>query len=522
MNPSVKSLREAWLPSGRLCLALRKAAPMTALSLMVLALAISLGRLHDPVESAIAERKRVAGLVDQVAHHLIGPGSEAALGALAGEVYRSGLARGVFARRADGSLLTVHGAVDLSLEALPGPSDLAIIDLTGPEGRWGRIGIAFAPLPTGPFGLPGHPFIGLAACLALGNFTAFLLWLRYRPLRMESANAVLPDRVSTVMNGLTEGIALLDQQSRIVHCNRSFARWFGASGDELRGRPLSSFDWRPLKPGATPALLPWEAALATGRKQIDQSLLLQSEGKGERVISVSVTPMFDDAHQPRAAVASFDDRTAIAQKNRALRKALTALERQRREIALQNEELKGLATRDPLTGCLNRRAFLEIFEAELVAAQKRGYALACVMCDIDRFKAINDANGHTVGDRVIGQVANLMQLAMRENDHLCRYGGEEFCVLLPGLTSAEAAVIAERMRATIESQTGGLVRLSDTNSVTASFGVADLAGGATTLSELIDHADAALYAAKAAGRNRVNLHVPPTNVLPINGARQKS
>lgn len=522
MNASHASLRNAWLRRGWPLSLLRRAGILAALSGAVAGALLLCGPLDDPRSLALAERARAVALTRELAQNLLHTGDEAALAALAGDLHRSGTAQGVFARRADGSLLSVHGAVDLSLESEPDAADLALIDLAGPRGRWGRLGLAFAPLPGSVPGLPGHPFVGFALCVAAGNFAAFALWLRYRPARMESANAVLPDRVSTVMNGLVEGIALIDQHSRIVHCNRAFSHYFGVASEDLRGRPLSSFDWRPLKAGDPPQPLPWEVALASGRRQIDRSLKLWTGKRGERVIAVNVTPMFDDHHQPRAAVASFDDRTAIAHKNRALRKALAALERQQREIAKQNEELKGLATRDSLTGCLNRRAFLEIFEAELLAAQKRGYPLSCVMCDIDRFKAINDGHGHTVGDRVIGQVAKLLQLAVRENDHICRYGGEEFCVLLPGLSAGEAAVIAERMRAAIEVQTHGLVRLGGHESVTASFGVADLDGGAATLSELIDHADAALYAAKAGGRNRVHQHAVIAKVRVIGEVRQKT
>ncbi len=264
------------------------------------------------------------------------------------------------------------------------------------------------------------------------------------------------------------------------------------------------------------------AILPTGKTQIDATVALGSVKHGRRIYSVNVTPMFDARRQVRGALATFDDRTTVFAKNAELHRVLAKLDRQRKEIAKQNEELKGLATRDSLTGCLNRRAFLEIFEAELLAAQKRGYHLACVMCDIDRFKAINDSHGHTIGDRVIQQVARLLAAAVRENDHICRYGGEEFCVLLPGLSSAEAGTIAERMRMAIEQQMTALVSLPATPAVTASFGITDLQRGAQSLSELIDQADAALYRSKEDGRNRISLCPLPGNVRQLSDLRPRS
>jgi len=503
-------------PPGRLQRAVRLGAVLSALSIVLVVGAALVGLLPAPHATELAERARIVGLIEHAAGQVARVGDEAALVALVSHAVDSGAASGVYARRRDGSLLTVHGAVDLTREKAAPQPDFALIELEGPGGDWGRIGIAFPPLEGGILGPVGHPLVLVSLFLGLGNFVLCLLYLRaMRPGTADDA-PLIPDRVSTVMNGLVEGVALLDGQRRIVHCNRAFARYFALSHEELRGRPLSAFEWRHLRPEHRGKPLPWDAALESGRKQVNFSLVLTTEQRGQRIISVNVTPMFDGRRQPRAALASFDDQTAIFQKNNALRKALSTMDVQRREIAKQNEELKGLATRDSLTGCLNRRAFLEIFEAELLAAQRRGYDLACVMCDIDRFKSINDTHGHTAGDRVIEQVARLLQLAVRENDHICRYGGEEFCVLLPGLTSAEAAVIAERMRLAIEAQQ---IELPESSFITASFGVTDLHYGAQTLSELIDQADSAMYQAKAAGRNRVAQHAPAATVRRIGDGR---
>ena len=506
-------------PPGRRQRALRVGAALSGLGIVLVLSAALLDFLPTPRAAVVAEHARVGALLEKAASQVMRVGDEAALVALMTHAVDSGLAGGIYARRVDGSLLTVLGAVDLKREKAPRQPGFMLVELAGPAGRWGTLGIAFPPVEAGLLGALAHPAVFLSLVLGLGGLVLCLRAWRVPAAGAAADGPLIPDRVSTVMNGLIEGVALLDGQLRIVHCNRAFARYFALSHEELRGRALSQFEWRHLRPEHQRRPLPWDAALESGRKQVNFSLVLTTEQRGQRVISVNVTPMFDGRRQPRAALASFDDRTAIFQKNNALRKALATMDVQRREIAKQNEELKSLATRDSLTGCLNRRAFLEIFEAELLAAQRRGHDLACVMCDIDRFKSINDTHGHTVGDRVIAEVARLLQLAVRENDHLCRYGGEEFCVLLPGLGSAQAALIAERMRAAIETQVNALAGMAEPSFVSASFGVTDLDCGAQTLSQLIDQADSAMYQAKAAGRNRVALHPPAGNVRRIGDGR---
>jgi diguanylate cyclase (GGDEF)-like protein len=161
------------------------------------------------------------------------------------------------------------------------------------------------------------------------------------------------------------------------------------------------------------------------------------------------------------------------------------------------ETLEYLASHDALSGALARRAFLELAEAELARSLRHGHALSLLMVDLDNFKAINDRYGHLVGDRVIADFARRVRDILRLPDSLGRYGGEEFAVLLPETRLEEARVVAERIR-------GGLAGDDDLPLYTVSIGVA-LAYPGMPLNALLSAADAALYRAKANGRNRVEV-----------------
>jgi diguanylate cyclase (GGDEF)-like protein len=158
------------------------------------------------------------------------------------------------------------------------------------------------------------------------------------------------------------------------------------------------------------------------------------------------------------------------------------------------------ARHDPLTGIGNRLRLAEDLLAICARVERYGHSYCVAVFDIDSFKAYNDAAGHLGGDDVLRHVAHALRDAARGGDAVYRYGGEEFVVLLPEQTLETAGMAAERLRATVEAlalphPAGGVV--------TVSAGVAGLGNGAVTPEELFAAADAALYAAKAAGRNRV-------------------
>lgn len=171
--------------------------------------------------------------------------------------------------------------------------------------------------------------------------------------------------------------------------------------------------------------------------------------------------------------------------------------------AIQNanyfEQAKALANVDGLTGAYNRRFFESKLAEELERASRYGKQLAVVMLDIDHFKRLNDEFGHLLGDEVLRQVSALFRAQLRKLDFVCRYGGEEFVLLLPETSGEDALAVAEKVRRAIEAHAfPGVPR-----PVTVSIGVAECPTHGLTRDEVVKAADSALYASKQGGRNRV-------------------
>jgi diguanylate cyclase (GGDEF)-like protein len=167
--------------------------------------------------------------------------------------------------------------------------------------------------------------------------------------------------------------------------------------------------------------------------------------------------------------------------------------------AMQLQQAKTMASTDGLTGIYNRRGFETRIIESLGAAERNGLGLALLMIDIDHFKKLNDEFGHLLGDEVLRQVAKVFTQHIRKNDLVCRYGGEEFAILLPEIHTDRASAVAEKLRRVVqEFQFPGVPR-----PVTISLGVADFPNHAKNRDELVRAADAALYGAKMNGRNRI-------------------
>jgi len=180
------------------------------------------------------------------------------------------------------------------------------------------------------------------------------------------------------------------------------------------------------------------------------------------------------------------------------------------EVEASRVQLHHLAIRDGLTHLYNRRFFMGRLETEVERSRRLDLPLSVLMIDLDHFKAINDLHGHAAGDVVLERFAALLIQATRPYDLVARYGGEEFVALLPNATLEEAGVVAERIRLAIQG-----IRISSPHEaagsgtrVTASLGVSGLGPPGDEGAEMLERADRATYAAKAAGRNQ-SLCFPP-------------
>jgi len=186
--------------------------------------------------------------------------------------------------------------------------------------------------------------------------------------------------------------------------------------------------------------------------------------------------------------------TKMDELSASLDESVNKIEKLRSNLAEANDK----AMRDALTGLGNRR----FFDEELELSLKDDTALCLLMCDLDRFKAINDKFGHAVGDMVLKQFADILNAAARRDDFAARIGGEEFTLVMPGVSLAEAARLAEQVRRQLEAKKWMLGSGAALGKVTASFGVARRRPG-DNAADLFKRADAALYRAKSDGRNRV-------------------
>jgi len=163
------------------------------------------------------------------------------------------------------------------------------------------------------------------------------------------------------------------------------------------------------------------------------------------------------------------------------------------------------ALRDGLTKAFNKKYFTDRLESELTFAIRHASSLALVMFDIDHFKKVNDTYGHQAGDHVLSEISTLLTTALRAEDVFARYGGEEFAVICRGIDVSQAHVVAERMRKAVEKHR--FVHEGAVIPVTISVGVAGLPDSQVKdATDLVAHADRALYRSKHGGRNQVSVH----------------
>ncbi len=284
--------------------------------------------------------------------------------------------------------------------------------------------------------------------------------------------------VDTILNNINAHVYMKDCERNFLYVNSQVAELFGDTAENIIGKKDTD-------------VLPKEIAdhfyksdcvvFNTKEKQIIEEEAMDDEGNSHHYLSTKI-PFFSPGKLP----------------------ALIGFSTEVTELYKLKEEFKKLATLDALTDLYNRRYFTEQAEKEFLRAQRYQLALTLISIDIDHFKKINDNYGHLAGDKVLIEVAKQIKINLRQTDILARIGGEEFSILLPETTTAEALVFAERIRACqsllkITGDWQGQIQL------TVSIGISSYQDKDCNFGVLFSRADKALYHAKSAGRNRVSV-----------------
>jgi diguanylate cyclase (GGDEF)-like protein/PAS domain S-box-containing protein len=301
---------------------------------------------------------------------------------------------------------------------------------------------------------------------------------------------------SAAIEAAAEGIAITDPNGVIEYVNPALLRNSGYTEEELIGRHTRVFKsghhdqafyqalWQTVLAGKV-----WRGELVNRRKDGSQYTELQA-----------IAPVLDEKGEIVRFVAIKHDISERKRMETDLQETNAMLQHQLQEIERLQEELREQAVRDGLTNLFNRRYLDETLERELARAKREGYPLSLVMIDIDHFKKLNDTYGHQAGDKVLRELAALLWGDIRAEDVPCRYGGEEFLVMLPRMPLEIALERAEGWRQTFEATR---VPFGDFNlGATLSCGLASYPEHARTPDDLLRCCDEALYSAKHGGRNR--------------------
>ncbi|MBK8012109.1 MAG: sensor domain-containing diguanylate cyclase [Deltaproteobacteria bacterium] len=330
--------------------------------------------------------------------------------------------------------------------------------------------------------------------------------------------ASLDHSLASVISGLPDPAAIVDARQQIVHYNRPLLALSGLNYPQMKRR---------IAVGLTVA----DLVRADAGEDVDYLRRCVDEGKVFRLAEVAATtatgqnvvlwqafiPIFGADQRVTHAMIIIRDVSPEARMQIRFRELVREAEaraedleflvaQRTTELTRALDEVTRLSKTDPLTGLANRRAFFETAEREIDAARRYGRPFSILMCDVDHFKRVNDRYGHQAGDNLLVTCAHGLRRALRRSDLLARFGGEEFIALLIECSPASASITAERCRQNISEATQIQLDTSSaaiSHQLTASFGLASYPDDGDDLHTLIQRADAALYAAKAAGRNRV-------------------
>ncbi len=307
------------------------------------------------------------------------------------------------------------------------------------------------------------------------------------------AHEVLP--VPQILWQSCDGMMVIDDARQVVAINPTLEQWTGCSSDQVVGQSecgalLACKDLHGCALADQPEQCPGLRAMQLGKPVQGAEYTIRSAGGRRMVVSASYTPVQLDAGMPRWTLV--------------ILREITQQKRREREL------LRG-ATTDPLTGLPNRTSFLEACRSELTRAARYGRPLAVAMIDIDGFKGYNDRYGHLAGDDLLKSLCRVLRTSARGGEHLARFGGDEFLLLMPETDTAGALIVAERLRQTVAgfpfAHPAEPLRSAPASDrpprITLSIGVAVFRQDGDGVEALLAKADQRLFIAKQQGRNRV-------------------
>ncbi|WP_062051930.1 diguanylate cyclase [Bacillus sp. JCM 19034] len=284
---------------------------------------------------------------------------------------------------------------------------------------------------------------------------------------------VMPIAKDAIFNSINDGVMVLDDCKRLIEFNQACQRMFPRLNKSMYGMELDTF-WVEISEVSIPTSF---------QTSVRSQEIHLSNNESKRIYQARISPL-QEANIGKGSLIIFTDIT---------------------ELKLLQVKLEYQAYNDELTQIFNRRAFFEKSEEMIGLAQKESLPFTVILMDIDHFKEVNDRYGHYVGDQLLVHVVKVCQAQLAEDILFARYGGEEFVLALQGYPAKESAIIANRIRKSVELRP--LENADGVISVTISCGVAEVEeNNSETLAQLLNRADKALYKAKRAGRNQVEIY----------------
>jgi diguanylate cyclase (GGDEF)-like protein/PAS domain S-box-containing protein len=307
---------------------------------------------------------------------------------------------------------------------------------------------------------------------------------------------LIPIARSVVMENIPEMVIVVDAFNRVLDVNLAAQNWVKKPEREIIGQDVSKVFslWGGLG-----------AYIANTRDVVQE---IEVPGIPPRTLELMVSPINNSMGNPEGRVIVAHDISGRKNMENELKRANRALRVQIAEVESLRAKLHEQAIRDPLTGLFNRRHLADALDREVIRAQQENGTFSVIVIDLDHFKHFNDEYGHKCGDIVLLTMARLFSSAMRPEDVLCRYGGEEFVLLLPGMTAEAAVQQAEGLRQMLKGKSvehnGQTIALA-----TLSAGVACYPLHGADSDTLLSAADQALYQSKNNGRDQITVFSKP-------------